>query len=164
MRDMNIRIRILGLLLVATLLLCVTNVTAASTSTPTTVTHNGYAPVAKSQDKTTLQIMFIDNDGNEVTKTPVNQPVALIGRLFSGDPDSPNMIGGAKINIQLQQSGKWSTVFTTTTLTSNNDTGYFYVQWTPDKTGQYSYRATFPGNSQYASAVSNVVKITVTSA
>jgi hypothetical protein len=163
MRDMNLRIRILGLIVAAMLSLCVINVTAASTSTPTMVTHNGYPIDATSQQQTHLKIILLDQTSNLTNMTKVNQSVDLFGVLssLSGDPNAPNYIGGATVHIQLMQSGKWTTVFNTTTETSKDTLGLFGISITENHTGVFSYRVTYDGNSQYAPTVSNVVKLTV---
>ena len=156
---MNIRIRIISLLIITLLTLCVLNIAAASTSTPTTATHNGYNTDATAQQTTMLVIKLMNNNGEEISTTKVGQTVDVVGVLVSGTL-TPNFIGGAKVNIQLMTNGTWTTLGATTTETGQYK-GMFAAPITPSFTGVFSYRATYDGDSQYAPSVSNVVQLTV---
>ena len=159
MRDMNTRIRILGLLVIAMISLCAINVATASTSKLATVTHNGYAADTTSQQQTRLVIKLGNKNGDEISTTNVNQTVSLVGLL--GMPGAKNYIGGANVNIQGSLDGTtWTTVLKTTTETGKYN-GFFLVSWTPQTTGVVYVRATYDGDSQYAPTVSNVAKLTV---
>jgi hypothetical protein len=155
---MNILEGMVSVFIIAMLTLCVLNIAAASTSklTPATtlVIYNGYATDATTQ-KTVLEIMLSSNT------TKVNEKVALIGGLRSGTPQTPNLIGGATVNIQKFTNETWTTFNTTTTIATGDYKGYFIVPITPSSTGVFSYRATYDGDSQYAATVSNVVRLTV---
>ena len=161
MRDMNIRIRILGLLIIAMMSLCAINVTAASTSKLATVTHNGYATDARSEQQTSLAIKLGNKNGDEISTTNVNQTVFLVGALTSGTSNPPNYIGGAAVNIQGSLDGnKWVTISHVATQTDKFN-GLFAVNWTQSNRGVFYFRATYDGDSQYAPTVSNVVQLTV---
>jgi len=139
--------------------LCAINVTAASTSKLATVTHNGYATDARSEQQTRLAIKLWNKNGDEISTTDVNQTVFLLGLL--GTPGTSNHIGGAKVNIQGSLDGNtWTTVGNTTTETDKYN-GFFLVSWTPQSTGVVYVRATYDGDSQYAPTMSNMVKLTV---
>lgn len=156
---MNIKNGLICILIAAMLSLCVINVTAASTSTPTTVTHNGY-----NTDATALQphlvIFFVNNTRERISTAMVNESVIFCGGLWSGTASAPNYIGAAKINIQQMESGTWTTVYTTKTGPGEH-AGIFAVQLKSTSAGVLSFRATYDGDSQYAPAVSNVAKLTV---
>jgi len=156
---MNIRIRILGLLIIAMMSLSAINVTAASTSKLATVAHDGYATHTRSQQQTRLVIKLGNKNGNEISTINVNQTVHLLGLL--GVPGTSNHIGGATVNIQGSLDGNtWTTVVNTATETGKYN-GFFLVSWTPQSTGVVYVRATYDGDSQYAPTVSNVVQLTV---
>ena len=141
--------------------LCVINVTAASTSTPTTVTQNGYNTDVTALQPTSLVIVFMNKNSNErISTAKVNESVIFGGGLWSGTASAPNYIGAAKINIQQMESGTWTTVYTTKTGTGTGE-GIFAVQLKSTSAGVLSFRATYDGDSQYAPAVSNVAQLTV---
>ena len=146
--------------IVAVLIVCAPNVTAASTSTPTIAIHSGHNTNARALQTTMLGAKFINDKGDQITTAKVNEDVTFGGILVSGTASAPNPIGGAKINIQKMQSGTWATVYTATTITGENK-GIYAVTYTPHAAGTFSFRATYDGDSQYAPAVSNVAKITV---
>jgi len=141
--------------------LCAMNVTAASTSKLTTATHNGYATDVRSQQQTVVEIMLLNNNGDKINTTTVNQSVILGGVLTSVPSNSSNYLGGATVNIQGSLDGnKWIAITHVATQTGEFN-GFFAVKWTQSKPGVIYFRATYDGDNQYAPTVSNVVKLTV---
>jgi len=159
--DMNEKKGLICLLIVAMLTLCVPNVAAASTSKLATVTHNGYATDARSQQQTVLAIRLMNDKGNVISTATVNQSVILGGSLCQKILVIPVWIGGATVHIQASLDGNtWTTVGDTTTQTDKYN-GFFAMKWMLSKSEVIYFRATYDGDSQYAPAVSNVVKLTV---
>lgn len=157
---MSILKGVVSILIIAMLTLCVLNIVAASTSTSTPattlVTYKGYVTNATT-NQTMLEIMLSSNTTN------VNEKVILIGGLTSGMPQTQNFtgVGGATVNIQKWVNDTWTTIGTTTTTATGDYKGWFTAPITSSSPGVFSYRATYDGDSQYAPAVSNVVKLTV---
>jgi hypothetical protein len=114
-----------------------------------------------------------NSSGDEIRTIEHNQQVVLSGVLAWRNPDAPNAapdgIGGAKVNIQESLDGNtWNTVQTATTETRTDvsegevGNGFFLVNWGSSGPGVFYFRATYDGDNQYAPAVSNVVRLTVT--
>jgi hypothetical protein len=156
---MNRKNGLICILIAAMLSLCVINITAASTSMPTTVIHNGYNTHATAPQPH-LVVFFLNNDRERISTAKVNETVIFCGSLWSDTTSTPNYIEAAKINIQLMKNGTWTTGYTTKTSTGEH-AGIFAVQLKSTCADILSFRATYDGDSQYSPAVSNVAMLTV---
>jgi hypothetical protein len=159
---MNRRIGILGLLIIAMLSLCVINVTAASTSRPTMVTHNGYATQGTEPTKMVLGIASPGGSLSHSITVEVGGKYDVVGMLAV--KNTVVGIGGATINFQISGNQQtWSPLTSVTTISEGKYIGMFGVFGIKASTPCHVYfRAIYDGDSQYAPTVSNAVELTVT--
>jgi len=150
------------LLIVTVLSLCVVNVTAASITRPTTVTHNGYATELRSQQQPAISLFFIAN-GKQIHTATVGQKVDIFG--FLGVPGNPpTLIGGATVKVYMSKDRTtWSGGVPDQTFTNGKYPGGYHLTWTPNSAGAFYFKATFAGNSQYDPCQTSIKQITVTS-
>jgi len=152
------------LLIVSVLSLSIINVAAASTSRSTIVPYKGYHSELRSQQQTAINLMILDEkSGNKITTAAVGQKI-LVGGILESGTDNPTPIGGATVKLQLSNDDStWSDLKSTTTDSSSKYLGIFLAVLTPPSAGQFYFRASFDGNTQYAPCMSNVAQLTVTS-
>jgi hypothetical protein len=115
----------------------------------------------RSQQQTVLVIRLVNDNGDLISTATVNQSVILGGSLYQNILFISVRIGGATVSIQASFDGNtWTTIGNTTTETGKNN-GFFAAKWILSKSEVIYFRATYDGDSQYAPAVSNVVKLTI---
>ena len=155
--NMTIKKVMIFLLIIALLMLCVSNVVAASANKQTNDTHSSYAMVASDKENPKLILLLGKNT------TAVNAPVNIGGALATDEQGALHYIGGATITIQqLNYNGtEWNKLGTLQTSSTGKDVGIFTGSVTPRDQGYHIYRATYDGDSNYAPAVSNVVALRV---
>jgi len=159
---MNIKNGLVCLLIIATVILSVPNVTAASVSKPAINMHGNYATDAPVKTQTALVLALGSNT------TAAGKPVYIYGALVAGQ-NTMHYVSGATITIQQLTSTNgpvWSRIGTLQTTTGDDQVGAsiipnFSALETPTTSGYYVIRATFDGDNNYAPAVSNVVSLTV---
>ena len=164
---MNAKNGLMSALILAMLMQCTFNsVSASPVSKFMLYTHSNYAIDTPEARQTYLLVTF--NDGMPVS-TKVGWSVYLHGVLSADTPpvswrDSSHGIPNATINIQYLNpvDNTWITINTTSTNPPNKyptGAGTFTVILTPETAGTSTYRATYDGDSQYASAISNITTL-----
>jgi hypothetical protein len=147
--------RIASLSIIALVMLCALSSAAVSPIKITTAAQSEHITGATAQQETVLVILLSNNT------TKINEPVYLLGVLASGTQSAPNYIGNARVTIQqLSANGTWLPIGTATTEKDGEYKGKFVVSLTPRVAGVSVYRATYDGDSQFASSVSKVVSLT----
>lgn len=153
---MNLRKVKISLLIMAILSLCTLNVATALESNPTATIHAGYAASATGQQPTTLTFYA-------PTQAKTLEPAKVYGYLTTANGTG---IRDARIILQefnLYGDGKWhlvSVLFTTDDTGYFNDTVVIFSNIFATQ-GGYHFRATYDGDAQYGSSVSNEVIIAV---
>lgn len=146
--NMNIRVRIISLSIIAMLAFCMFNVAAASTNKPMIAACDAYIKNATAQQPTTIAI-------TAPTQATANASVYANGTLTAGGKG----IAGAVVHLQWLDvtTGNWTTLSDVKT----GDNGQFSVPVFLYFTAEYTFRVTYDGDSQYAQSVSNEVMVTV---
>lgn len=154
---MNIKRALMCLSIVAILMVSMPNVAAAKANKQTTDVLSCYAIDVQGKNQSALVLALSNNT------TVVNTPVDIYGALATKDQGTIYYIGGATITLQqLGTNGTaWNTLGTLKTFTSGKAVGFFAGSITPKSSGYYILRATYDGDNNYESAVSNVVALTV---
>jgi len=150
---MNIKKALTCLSIVGVLILCVPNVAAASAGKQ----KSYYAMDVPVKNQTALVLALSNNT------TVVGAQVHIVSALAVKEHGTIHYIVGATITLQqLSANGTaWNTIGTFQTLSTGNATGFFGASTTPRSSGYYILRATYDGDSNYESAVSNVVALIV---
>jgi len=169
---MKIRNLMVSLVLITILTLCMFHgiVAAVPVSKLTSDTHSSDAGDVDRTKQTYILArfcFFAPTFSGEATTLiiGVGQPIHIKGVLSYDIPptnftDHAHGIPYKTLNVQsLNSDGEtWSTIGTNGTFES----GAFDVALIPPATGDYTYRITYGGDSQYAPAVSNKLTVTVT--
>ena len=170
---MNIKNRLICILIAALLSLCAFNgVAAAPVNKPTLAPYSGYTTQPTTATQTAMVIVLVSssNQNGSVSSlnVTVNEKFGIVGALESGTSSEHLAgIGGATINILTSDDQqKWTTLGTLTTETGQNSTlpkGTFEgIIIAPSSPGVFYVMAKYGGDSQYAPMQSNVVQLTVT--
>lgn len=147
--NMNIKIKIISVPIIAILALGVLNVAAASTSTPMMVARDAYITNATVPQQTTIAI-------NAPTQVKTNESIYVNGTLSTGTKG----IASAMVHLQWLDltTGNWTILSDGKT----GESGQFSVPVFMYFPATYTFRVTYDGDSQYAPSVSNEVMVTVT--
>ncbi|MGB8310604.1 MAG: hypothetical protein WCE81_01920 [Halobacteriota archaeon] len=145
---MNMRKWVISLLIIAILSLCTLNAAAASTNRSTSADHGGCSTGVTAQQQTMLTI-------TAPTQSNLNVSFYTNGTLTVGGKG----IAGATVHFQMLDltTSNWQTLWDCKTDVNGQFSTPVFLYLVAD----YTFRAIYDGNSQYASSVSNEVIVTV---